>query len=167
MQLGVDLHPVIYDTLQEDINQRYNEHGPVQTIFSATIPEQAVAIHIFNTLGYTHTHTIEIWPSYAALGQYEDAAGVTLSIHPPGMEFVQALPSMIDFLGGQESSIGAACCVVIAVPVMAILVSAAKLVANREFTCFCEYKSCKLLLHTCFHACLPSMLCIPTDLKPL
>eukprot|EP00882_Tetradesmus_deserticola_P031924 GHRQ01036108.1.p1 GENE.GHRQ01036108.1~~GHRQ01036108.1.p1 ORF type:complete len:329 (+),score=138.91 GHRQ01036108.1:376-1362(+) len=58
-----------------EICRRSREHGEVQAITSATIPQNPAAVRLFQQLGFSHTHTVDVWPSYAALASYEQAVG--------------------------------------------------------------------------------------------
>eukprot|EP00882_Tetradesmus_deserticola_P032971 GHRQ01037622.1.p1 GENE.GHRQ01037622.1~~GHRQ01037622.1.p1 ORF type:complete len:257 (+),score=91.66 GHRQ01037622.1:355-1125(+) len=61
--------------LMAEICRRSREHGEVQAITSATIPQNPAAVRLFQQLGFSHTHTVDVWPSYAALASYEQAVG--------------------------------------------------------------------------------------------
>lgn len=85
--------------LQEAVCQCSEEFGPVQQVITATIPQNPTAIHLFNTLGFQHTHTVDMWPSYDALSQYEQTVGWKYTGVPPTTQELQEQLNMVDVLG--------------------------------------------------------------------
>uniref|UniRef100_A0A383W008 N-acetyltransferase domain-containing protein n=1 Tax=Tetradesmus obliquus TaxID=3088 RepID=A0A383W008_TETOB len=61
--------------LMEHICSCSSEHGEVAAVTSATIPQNPAAVRLFEQLGFCHTHTVDMWPSYASLASYEQAVG--------------------------------------------------------------------------------------------
>eukprot|EP00878_Enallax_costatus_P021573 GHUV01022850.1.p1 GENE.GHUV01022850.1~~GHUV01022850.1.p1 ORF type:complete len:254 (+),score=56.54 GHUV01022850.1:108-869(+) len=85
--------------LMEAVCGSSEEFGPIQSISSTTIPENPATVHLFNTLGFKHTHTVDVWPSYEALSRYEREVDVQLTGAPPRTEQLQEQPNMLDVLG--------------------------------------------------------------------
>eukprot|EP00775_Hariotina_reticulata_P008175 gene8175-8366_t len=83
--------------LMEAICERGMEDSSISTITSATTPDNAGANRIFNALGFHHSHTVDLWPAYSALGEYEAAVGFVPGespAPPPGQI------TMLDFIPG-------------------------------------------------------------------
>lgn len=50
-------------------------------------------------MGFQHTHTVDQWPSWDAVAQYEQAIGWSGTGAPPEPEVLQQQPHMVDVLG--------------------------------------------------------------------
>lgn len=85
--------------LQEAICQQCGEFGAVQTVSSATTPQNTAAIRIFNSMGFQHTHTVDQWPSWDALAHYEHAVGWSGVGRRPEPQVLKQQANMVDVLG--------------------------------------------------------------------
>jgi hypothetical protein len=82
---------------QAEICQCSSEHGTVQAITSATIPQNPAAVRLFEQLGFSHTHTVDMWPSYASLASYEQAVGFV----PGALQQPALHTSLVDHVPGK------------------------------------------------------------------
>jgi hypothetical protein len=78
----------------------------VQAITSATIPQNPAAVRLFEQLGFSHTHTVDMWPSSASLASYEQAVGFV----PGAPEQPEFHTSLIDHVQGKGQRRGASAC---------------------------------------------------------
>lgn len=71
------------------------------SITSATVPANAAAIRLFAGLGFTCTHTVDVWPSFAALTAYERAVGFQPGVTPMRWN----APHMLDHIPGAHDQL--------------------------------------------------------------
>jgi hypothetical protein len=87
---------------QEAICEQGMKDSSISTITSATTPDNAAANHIFNTLGFYHSHTVDVWPAFPALREYEAKVGFVPGQSPPDRP---GQLSMLDFIPGEHNSL--------------------------------------------------------------
>jgi len=96
------IHPAARLTPQEAICEQGMKDSSISTITSATTPDNAAANHIFNTLGFYHSHTVDVWPAFPALREYEAKVGFVPGQSPPDRP---GQLSMLDFIPGEHNSL--------------------------------------------------------------
>ncbi|KAF6253297.1 acyl-CoA N-acyltransferase [Scenedesmus sp. NREL 46B-D3] len=90
--------------LMAEICSCSREHGGVAAITSATVPQNPAAVRLFEQLGFSHTHTVDMWPSYASLAAYEQAVGFV----PGAPEQPMFHTSLIDHVQGAKELVSQA-----------------------------------------------------------
>lgn len=87
--------------VQEHICRACSGYGAVQHITTATTPETPAAVRILTGVGLTHTHTVDVWPTYTALSAFEQQVGFVAGCQ----ELPKYHTTLLEFIAGEHDGI--------------------------------------------------------------